>query len=191
MDDKKSKLNSLEDLSGLRSGSGLVAETSRLELRVLDMRDRHWILELVSGADWIRNIGDRGVRTLADAEAYISRIQDSHARQGYSFYGVYSRETGEGLGICGMTKRDELPLPDLGFAFLPKFYRRGYAYEAAGAVLAHARDVLGMREIAAIVSPGNVGSIRLLEKLDFELDSAFSREFDFRKSETLHYSRKL
>lgn len=169
----------------------MIAQTERLELRVLDMRDRDWILELVSGADWIRNIGDRGVRTLADAEAYISRIQDSQSKQGFSFYGVYSRATGEGLGICGLTKRDELPLPDVGFAFLPKCYRQGYAFEASVAVLAHARRDLGLGEIAAIVSPGNVASIRLLEKLGLKLDSAFTREFDFRTPETLHYSRKL
>ena len=71
------------------------------------------------------------------------------------------------IGICGILKRDQLPEPDIGFAFLPAYWSKGYAWEAASAVKAHARDALALARLLAIVSPSNDSSIRLLEKLGF------------------------
>lgn len=174
-------------------------QTSRLDLRVLDESDAPWILELVGGDDWIRNIGDRGVRTLEDARAYIARMQTRHEAQGFSFYAVLLRETGNGVGgsaaelggpvgvgICGFASREGFTLPDIGFAFLPRYYRQGFAYESASAVLAYGRATLGFGEVLGITSPENIGSQRVLEKLglardpDFVGDPAFEPAFYYR-----------
>jgi RimJ/RimL family protein N-acetyltransferase len=71
------------------------------------------------------------------------------------------------IGICGILRRETLADADLGFALLPEYRGQGYALEAAGAVLEHARTALGIGRLAAIVDPDNVGSIRLLKKLGF------------------------
>ena len=71
------------------------------------------------------------------------------------------------IGICGILKRDELPEPDIGFAFLPAYWSQGYALESATAVRDYARDGLGLPRLLAIVSPSNASSIRLLERLGF------------------------
>jgi RimJ/RimL family protein N-acetyltransferase len=81
---------------------------------------------------------------------------------------VELKEGGIPIGICGPLKRETLEYPDIGFAFLPSFWQRGYAFEAASGVMSYARDVLGLNEIAAITSPGNEPSIKLLEKLGFQ-----------------------
>lgn len=162
-------------------------ESERLKLRVLDQVDAPWILELVGGEDWIRNIGDRGVKTLADAEAYIERMRERQGKHGFSFYGVFSKETGEGLGICGFAHRDGYTLPDVGFAFLPRHYRKGYAYESGAAALDFARTNLGLTEVLGITSPQNLGSIATLEKMGlirdphFVGDPAFEPAVYFRK----------
>ena len=70
--------------------------------------------------------------------------------------------------MCGLLKRDTLDAPDLGYAWLPRFRGRGLAREAASAVLAHARDVLGMTRVLAIVSPGNEASCRLLDAIGMQ-----------------------
>jgi [ribosomal protein S5]-alanine N-acetyltransferase len=146
--------------------------TPRLELRRLCEDDAPFMLELLNDPSFIRNIGDRGVRTAGEARDYISQgPMASYARFGFGLYLVERREPRTPLGICGILKRDQLPEPDIGFAFLPAYWSQGYAREAADAVKAHARDTLALPRLLAIVSPTNDSSIRLLEKLGFTFTS--------------------
>lgn len=94
----------------------------------------------------------------------------SYERHGFGLYRVAIRSTDEAAGICGLLQRDWLECPDIGFAYLPRFRSRGYAFEAASAVLDHARTGLGIGRVAAITSPDNAGSIGLLCKLGFRFD---------------------
>lgn len=143
-----------------------IIETERLRIRWLYDGDAAFILELVNDPDWLRNIGDKGVRDLDDARRYIAEGPVAmYERHGFGLNAVVLKATGEPIGICGILKRDTLDCPDIGFAFLPAHRGRGYAHEAAAAVMGHARSVLGLGRIAAVVSPGNDDSVRLLEKL--------------------------
>jgi RimJ/RimL family protein N-acetyltransferase len=72
--------------------------------------------------------------------------------------------------MCGLIKRDSLDDVDIGYAFLPKFWSKGYAVESASAVMTYARDVVGLKRIIAITDPDNQGSIRVLEKLGFKYE---------------------
>ena len=100
------------------------------------MDDAPFILGLLNDPDFLRYIGDRGVRTLDDAAAYITNGPlASYARHGFGLYLVSLGDTGVPIGISGVLRRDTLPDPDIGFAFLPGFRRQGYALEAARAVL--------------------------------------------------------
>ena len=58
----------------------------------------------------------------------------------YGLYLTSLKEDGTPIGICGLIKRETLEDVDIGFAFLPAFWGRGYAFEAAAAVLAHGRN---------------------------------------------------
>jgi RimJ/RimL family protein N-acetyltransferase len=143
-----------------------ILDTERLRLRELLESDAAFVLRLLNEPSFIRSIGDRGVRTLADAERYLrDGAIASYRTHGYGLYLVELKESGEPLGICGLVRRDYLEAADVGFAFLPEFWSRGYASESATAVMAYAFKSLGLPRILAIVSPGNVGSIRVLEKL--------------------------
>jgi ribosomal-protein-alanine N-acetyltransferase len=142
--------------------------TARLRVRPLAPADRGFILALLNDPSFIRHIGDRGVRTDADALAYIEAGPGaSYARHGFGLCAVDLGATGEPIGICGLLQRDELPGPDIGFAFLPRFWSQGYAFEAASAVCDDARARLGVETIYAIANPDNAPSIRLLERLGF------------------------
>lgn len=130
------------------------------------------MLALLNEPSFIRNIGDRGVRTVEDARDYIMRGPiASYARFGFGLYLVQLKAQLLPIGICGILKRDELPEPDIGFAFLPAYWSQGYALEAAAAVRDYARDTLDMPRLLAIVSPSNVTSTRLLERLGFTFES--------------------
>lgn len=148
-----------------------VLETDRLILRWLTVEDAAFILELVNDPSWLQFIGDRGVRTLEDARNYILKGPvEMYGRLGFGLYLVELKDEGVPIGMCGLIKRDSLKDVDIGFAFLPSFRGRGYAYEAASAVLAYGKSTLGLERIVAIVSPGNDRSIRLLEKLGLHFE---------------------
>lgn len=142
-----------------------ILETERLTLRQFTAEDAPFILELVNEPSFIQNIGDRNVRSLADAVKYIETGPViSYARNGFGLYLVQLKESGESIGMCGLIKRAALEDVDIGYAFLPKFWSKGYAVESALAVKEQAHS-LGLRRLVAIVDPANIGSIRVLEKL--------------------------
>ena len=153
----------------------IVAETERLQLCHLALSDASFVLELVNDPSWIRFIGDRGIRTLAQAEAYLREgPMASYAEHGFGLYLVRRTVDGMRLGICGLIKRPSLPHVDIGFAFLPQFTGQGYAFEAAMAVLHHARHDLNLTTIVAITAPDNQRSINLLQKLGLHYQEAIT-----------------
>lgn len=140
--------------------------SSRLILREMIVTDAPFILELLNDGDFYRYIGDRGIRTLEQAQEYIQQGPAvSYARYGHGLYLVERKEDGASLGICGLIKRDPLEQVDIGYAFLPQYRGQGYAIEAAQAVLVDGKSRLGIGQVVAIVTPGNERSIGLLAKL--------------------------
>ncbi|HEU4470600.1 MAG TPA: GNAT family N-acetyltransferase, partial [Flavisolibacter sp.] len=144
-------------------------QTDRLVLRDFAKEDGPFVLYLLNTPSWQRFIGDRGVRTLVDAERYIAGTLMSPYAQGLGMYLVETRQSGEPVGMCGLVRRDYLSYPDIGFAFLPQHMGKGYAFEAASAVIAHAAEI-SMKRIHAITLPGNVASIGLIEKLGLQFE---------------------
>lgn len=152
-----------------------IIETARLQLGHFTLDDAPFILELVNDPSWIQFIGDRGIRTLAQAEAYLQTgPMASYAKNGFGLYLVWRKADKVRLGMCGLVKRPSLPHIDIGFAFLPQFTGQGFAFEAATAVLHHARYDLNLTPIVAIVAPGNHRSIKLLEKLGLRFQKMVS-----------------
>lgn len=148
-----------------------IAESQRLRLRALDEADAAFALELLNDPDFLAHIGDKGVRTLDDALAYLRNGPlASYAAHGFGLWGVEPREGGALLGMCGLLQRDWLDAPDIGYAFLPAARGRGIAREAAAATLALARSNFGAARVLAIVNPDNAASIRLLEGIGFVAD---------------------
>jgi [ribosomal protein S5]-alanine N-acetyltransferase len=133
--------------------------TERLTLTPPTPDDAEFVLELLNDPGWLQNIGDRGVRTLDDARAYIAD------RFSKSLWLVARDAKGERVGMCGLVEREGLDHPDIGYAYLARHSGQGYATEVARAVLAHAREVLGLETVLAITSPGNTASQRVLEKI--------------------------
>lgn len=145
-----------------------VLETPRLQLFEFAARDAPFVLELLNEPAFVRDIGDKGVRTLRDALAYIeSGPRASYDKHGFGLYRVTAKSTGEPIGMCGLLKRDVLEHPDLGYALLERHWGQGYALEAAQAIMRHARDALGLEDVLAITALDNPASVRLLEKLGF------------------------
>lgn len=143
-----------------------IIETKRLRLREFTLDDTAFIVELLNSPGWLQYIGDRNVRTEVQAKHYlINGPMKSYTDYGYGLSLVEKKDDGKAIGMCGILHRDTLDSPDIGFAFLPDFIGKGYAYEIASATIAYAKNQLGLAKIAAITVPDNVKSIRLLEKI--------------------------
>lgn len=148
-----------------------VLETERLVVRQLSSGDAEFILRLLNEPSWLRFIGDKGVRTVEGARNYIlNGPVEMYSRLGFGLYLVELKEESLPIGICGLIKRDSLKDVDIGFAFLPKYWGRGYAYESASAVMAYGRNVLGLKRIVAVTSVDNDSSAKLLEKLGLRFE---------------------
>lgn len=148
----------------------IVVETERLLLSRLTAEDAPFILELLTQPSFLQYIGDRGVRDLDTARGYIENVSASYARFGFGLYLVTLKATGEPVGMCGLLKRDSLDDVDIGYAILERFWRHGYAYEAAAAVIDYGLNQLRLPRIVAITDPSNTASIHLLEKLGLRFD---------------------
>jgi [ribosomal protein S5]-alanine N-acetyltransferase len=151
-----------------------VLETDRLKLRELIFQDALFIIELLNSPGWLQYIGDRGVQSEDQAQMYIQNGPiKSYLDNGFGLYLVYEKSSGLPVGLCGLIKRETLDHPDLGFAFLPEYMGKGYAFEAAKGVLEYAKSNLILNEIVAIVQSNNTSSIRLLNKLGFKFIGYF------------------
>jgi len=143
-----------------------VLTTERLEIDRFTSGDADFALELVNGPSFLRFIGDKGVRSLDDARAYLrDGPLASYERHGHGLWRVSLGDGGVPIGMCGLLRREAVEDPDIGFAFLPAYWGKGYALEAARAVIAYGRDVLELPRIVAFTAVANERSARLLEQL--------------------------
>lgn len=143
-----------------------ILDTERLRLRPISVGDAEFIIALLSDPDFVRYIGDRGVRTVDQAAEYIRNgPKGLSASFGWRLWLITIRETATPIGTCALLKREAMDDVEIGYALMPQFRSQGYALEAASAVARHAREALGLMRLAAIVNPDNAASIRVLEKL--------------------------
>ena len=149
----------------------MILETGRLILSELTVNDAPFFYKLVNDPSWIEFIGDRDVKTLADAENYLStKIIPSYKINGFGFYLVSSKNKNESIGISGLIDREGLENIDVGYAFLPEFRGKGYAYEATKSVLSYAKNTLQIKPVIAITNVDNIKSCQLLERLGLKFD---------------------
>ncbi|MDD3266859.1 MAG: GNAT family N-acetyltransferase [Burkholderiales bacterium] len=142
--------------------------TDRLLIRELTLNDTEFIFELLNQSSWKKYIGNKNIKSIEDAKQYLIdntiKMYETHGFGLWCVTKIYSKQP---LGIAGVTKRDNLPVIDIGFAFLDRFIGHGYAYEACEAILDYTKSQLNSEQILAIVKPENNKSIKLLDKLGF------------------------
>lgn len=141
-------------------------ETERLYLKLATTADAAFFLALMNTPKWLAHIGDRKVYDLAQATQYIiDRMLPQHERLGFGNYVVVRKDDGVAIGSCGLFDREGLEGLDIGFAFLPEYEGKGYAFEASKELLKQSFTAFKVSELQAITTAENTGSQRLLEKL--------------------------
>jgi len=146
----------------------IIVETDRLQLEEVSLRDGDFIIELLNSPGWLAFIGDRNVRNKIDAQNYIKdKLISGYRKNGFGLYKVSLKE-GAPIGLCGLLKRETLSCPDIGYALLPQYERKGYMFEAAKAIVELGLKKHKIKTILGITSPDNQPSKLLLEKLGFK-----------------------
>ncbi len=149
----------------------LEIKTTRLRLRELGPKDAAFMLALLNDEEFVKNIADRGVRTLDQARQYIiDGAMASYQKHGFGLWGVVPHDEQTCIGICGLIRRETLDDVDIGYAFLPEWRGQGYALEAAQACMDLGREHFELRRILAITSLDNPASVRLLEKIGLRFE---------------------
>jgi RimJ/RimL family protein N-acetyltransferase len=143
--------------------------TDRLRIDTFSYDDISFIRELTNSPGWLEHIGDRNINSDRDAIKYLETGPlSSYKVHGFGLMRVVLSSSNQPIGMSGFLKRDQLAYPDLGFAFLPEFQGKGYAFEASKALLDWASKNLKSNYVLAITSQTNQRSIKLLDKLGFE-----------------------
>ncbi len=144
----------------------IIIETQRLQIQEVNLEDGSFIFDLLNSPGWIEFIGNRGIDTIADAEAYIQNpLIEGYQKDGFGLYKMVLKESEKPIGMCGLIDRSDLPHVDIGFAILPEYQGKGYTFEAAKATMEYGASTLGLEVIWGITGPSNIKSQRLLEKL--------------------------
>ena len=165
-------------------------ETERLVLKPFAVTDAAFLLTLLNSPKWLQYIGDRNVHTEEEAVDYINvRMITQLDRLGYGNYLLIRKEDNAPMGACGLYERPELPMIDIGFAYLPEFEGKGYGYEAASYLLQAGKKDFGLQKVCAIAAKENIVSQKLLGKLGLQfVKNIFVEGF---KEDLMYYEKEL
>ncbi len=157
----------------------IILETKRLRILEFEKSDAAFILELVNEPAWLKFIGDKNVHDLEGARNFIeNNLRISYAKNGFGLFLAQLKDTKEPIGMSGLVNRTGLIDIDIGFSFLARHRRRGYAYESSKAMLAYAKNSLKIDRVVAITHIDNAASGNLLEKLGLTFDSIIALSED-------------
>ncbi|GAA4757793.1 MULTISPECIES: GNAT family N-acetyltransferase [Flavobacterium] len=140
--------------------SSIKIDTERVFSKPLDILDYEFIYKLLNTEGWKRFIGDRNIHSYEEAKLYIDKIEKA---KNIKYFVITEKKTHKKIGLFTIIKREFLNHPDIGFAFLPEFNGKGFAYESANAFI----EILSKEysKLSAITNLENVTSIKLIEKL--------------------------
>jgi len=141
-------------------------ETERLIIKLVDIDDAEFLLKLLNTEKWLKNIGDRNVHSLEDAQKYVrDKNLPQIKRLGFGNAVVILKSNNEKIGTVGLYDREGIDGVDIGFAFLEEYEGKGYAYESAKKIMDIGINEFDVKKVSAITLPTNESSIKLIEKL--------------------------
>jgi [ribosomal protein S5]-alanine N-acetyltransferase len=115
-------------------------------------------------------VGSRAPATVAETRAILEQIVTEEEKHGFAICAVIEKETARLVGDCGLFVSSDQPELELAYGFARDRWGLGYATEAGAACVRAGFEQLGVDRIVADVEATNRASIRVLEKLGFELE---------------------
>jgi len=155
--------------------------TARLRLRAPLPSDAAAVLAVVGDPEVTRYHSVPTFTTLAEAQAALERLKQRYAARDAIRWAIELVERSEMIGTIGLLRFDfEHCHAEIGYEIARRWWGRGFASEAAAAVIRYGFSVLGLHRIEAGVLPGNDASVRVLQKLGF-LEEGTRRDYLYAK----------
>jgi RimJ/RimL family protein N-acetyltransferase len=148
-------------------------DADKIFLKSLSQDDALFMYQLMNTSDWLEFIGNRNIKTVADATDYIKQVENN---KDLNFWVIQSKSELKRVGVITIIKKPYLNYPDIGFAMLPEFYKRGFGFDGASIMLNYYFSDFNFMKILAISLKHNIPSIGLLIKLGFEFDKEIIHE---------------
>ena len=140
-------------------------DTPRLRLRQFAEADFDDYAALCADAEVMRYVSDQGPLSREDAWRQLAMLAGHWSLRGYGMWAVEELASGTFVGRVGLHYPEGWPEPEIGWALAHRYWGRGYAFEAATAALRVAFATLDWARAVSLISPPNLRSIRLAERL--------------------------
>lgn len=169
-------------------------ETERLILRDVLETDIDGMFELDSNAEVHKYLGNNPISTKEGAEKIIKNIRNQYKELGIGRFACVEKTSGDFIGWSGLKfntgEKEELngfqDFIDIGYRFIPKYWRKGYGYESAVACLNFGFKKMNYDTIYGAAISENIGSNKILEKIGLQ----FINEFTFEGEKAKWYELK-
>jgi ribosomal-protein-alanine N-acetyltransferase len=158
-------------------------ETARLRMRPYVESDVDALHRLWTDADVRRYLWDDKVIDRATADETMRGSMQSTAEQGFGHWAVCSPGSDALIGFCGLKSMDESADVELLYGFLPAYWRRGLATEAAHAMLRFAFEEHGKPRVYAITDTPNLASAAVMQRLGMQ----FEKRYDYNGLDSVRY----
>ena len=121
--------------------------TERLYLKEFTIDDAQLLIDLNSDPEVTRYTGDGPVKDLTEAKRILTDIIFPQYKNKMGRWAVYLNSTDEFIGWCGVKYVEDEKEYDLGYRFFKQHWGKGYASEAASAVMDYAINTLQLKEM--------------------------------------------
>lgn len=144
----------------------LITETEHLIIRELVITDVPRLCAICNQDSVRAFIRDIGSDLQEEEEKHKAYIENAYRFFDYGYWGVYYKPTGELIGRCGIQDNavDGRTEVELGYLLAEEYRGRGYAKEAAEAVLDYAFRKLGLSRVVAVIDKQNTASLHVAQK---------------------------
>ena len=169
----------------------IVAETPRLILRRFEPADAADLFRIYSDSETMRFLGCGPASVEEERSSIENHIRSYYDRSGFGLWGVVLKREGRLIGRCGLLYQDieGRTDPELAYLLDRDFWGRGFATEAALAVIAIAANIYRLTRMVAVIHPLNTPSINVAERCGFSFEREISGYKDF--GDVMLFSRQL
>lgn len=153
----------------------IIIETERLIIRHFHLLDAEALEGIFCDPEVMRY--GQGVHDKEWIQNWLGRcLKRYYTDWGFGLWAVIEKGPVEVIGYCGLSYFPNIcgvPEIEIGYRLIRKKWCKGYATEAASAVCQYAFEKLSIKRLIALVDPGNINSLRVVEKLKMKYEKDY------------------
>jgi [ribosomal protein S5]-alanine N-acetyltransferase len=156
----------------------LILETDRLLMREFLFEDANALFEMDNNPKVHEFLGNNPVSTIDQVNEYIENVRNQYIKNGIGRFSILLKETNEVIGWAGLKfitepENNHVNFYDIGYRLQEKYWRKGYALEAAKAWLDYGFNAMNIKTMYASAQVDNLGSNAILQKIGMQQNGQF------------------